>query len=252
MPFDDSPYEGKTYIVTGGGSGVGRATSVLLGRGGGNVVVADANAETGRSVAESIGTTAVFVDTDLRSLDSIQSLVDQAVERFGTIDGLANVAAIHRGRPFLDATPDDWEAIEQINLRAVFFLSQAVARVMIDRGTAGSIVNVASGAAFRPVPGQAAYSGAKGGVVALTRSMADELNPHGIRVNTMANGHTASESIMSRMTAEQMTKVASTLVGGRWMTPEEVGETVIFLLGHLSRGMTGATLNVNLGNYMPH
>lgn len=252
MEFEDRSHEGKTYIVTGGGSGIGRATAVLLGRRGAKVAIADVDAAAGTRIVESIGATAIFVETDLCSIDSIQALVQQTVARFGTVDGLANVAAVHRGRPFLDTSPEDWEQIEQINHRAVFFLTQAVARVMIERGTRGSIVNFASGAAFRPVPGQAAYSGSKGGVVALTRSMADELNPHGIRVNTLAPGHTASETVVSRMTQEQLDQVAATLVGGRWMTPEEVAEAAVFLLGHLSRGMTGASLNVNLGNYMPH
>lgn len=252
MPLEDKPFLDKTYIVTGGSSGIGRATAVLLGNGGANVVIADVDAGRGASVAESIGPNAIFTETDLRSLSSIQSMVETTIERFGTIDGLANVAAIYRSTPFLDIAVEDWEAIDQVNHRAVFFLTQSVARVMVDKGTAGSIVNVASGAAFRPVPGQSAYAGTKGGIVALTRSMADELNPHGIRVNTMAPGHTASETNLNRMSKEQMDEIAATLVGERWMEPEEAGEVVVFLLGDKSRGMTGASINVNLGNYMPH
>lgn len=245
-------HAGKTYIITGGASGVGRAAAVLLGAVGANVVVADSNVEAGTAVAHSIGAGAAFVETDLRSIESIQALVETTVERFGKIDGLANVAAVYRHRTFLDTTVEDWELIDEVNHRAVYFLTQEVVRTMVERGAPGSIVNVASGAAFRPVFGQSAYAGTKGGIVALTRNIAAELKPHGIRVNVMAPGHTASETVLSRMTEEQMDTLAEGLLGERWMTPEEVGEGIVFLLGDLSRGMTGASLNINLGDYMPH
>lgn len=245
-------HAGKTYIITGGASGLGRAASVLLGRAGAHIVIADSNAAAGIAAAESIGSAAAFIATDLRSVDSLQALVEQTVQRFGSIDGLANIAAVHRQRTFLDTTVDDWEFIDQINHRAVFFLTQAVVRTMVEGGSPGSVVNVASGAAFRPAWGQSAYAGTKGGIVALSRNLAAELKPHGIRVNVLAPGHTASDSVLDSVSQEKMDDIAKGLLGERWMTSEEVAETLVFLLGDLSRGMTGACLTVNLGDYMPH
>lgn len=244
----------KVFIVTGGASGAGRGTAELLGEVGARVVIADKNAEAGERVASSIGDNGTFIDTDLRSLDSIGSLVIQAEEHFGRIDGLANVAAIHTdaAAEFLDTTPEGWQEVDDINHRAVFFLSQAVAKVMIKQGNGGAIVNVASGAAFRPIPRNSAYSGSKGAVVAMSRTMALELTEHNIRVNVCAPGHIASETIVEKLGQERMDSVAETLVGGRWMDPREVGQTIRFLLGEESRGMNGAIVNVNLGNYMPH
>jgi NAD(P)-dependent dehydrogenase (short-subunit alcohol dehydrogenase family) len=245
-------FEGKVVIVSGAASGMGRATAMKLGRAGAHVVLADLDVEGGRRVAEAIGDRAWVMETDLRSLKAIRSLVAQTDERYGRIDGLANVAAVYPYMPFMDTTEEAWQLIDDINHRAVFFLTQGVARSMIEKGIPGAIVHVASGAAFRPVAGMAAYSGTKGGVVALNRIMAHELAPFNIRVNCVAPGHTASETSMRNRTAEQTELVAKTLVGARWMQPEEPAEAIVFLLGEGSRGMAGAVINVNLGNYMPH
>lgn len=250
--YVDKSHVDKTYIITGGGSGLGKATAVLLERAGANVVVADADAEAGTSVAEAIGERGLFVETSLESTEAITDLVARTVDKFGGVDGLANVAAVHRGGSFLDTTENDWDSVEQVNHKSVYFLSQAVARTMVEHGTPGSIVNVASGAAFRPVPGQSAYTGSKGAVVALTRSMAGELAEHGIRVNLVSPGHTASESIVAKLSEEQMDAVAQKLLWKRWLTPEEVAESIVFFLSDLSRGMTGSSLTVNQGDFMPH
>ena len=245
-------FDGKVVIVSGGASGMGRATATLLAEAGANVVIADIDVEAGTRVAESIGATAVLEETDLRSLEAIESLVARTEERFARIDGLANVAAVYPYLPFMDTTPAAWQEIDEVNHRAVFFLTQAVARSMIRNEIAGAIVNIASGAALRPVPAMTAYSGTKGGVIAMSRTMAHELASHGIRVNVVAPGHTASETALRQLTPELYDQIAATLFGGRWMEPEEVAQTIVFLLGDAARGMTGAVINANLGNYMPH
>jgi NAD(P)-dependent dehydrogenase (short-subunit alcohol dehydrogenase family) len=247
MRFDD-----KVFIVSGGASGMGRATATLLAESGADVVIADIDVDAGARVAESIGARAVLDETDLRSVDAIESLVARTEERFGRIDGLANVAAVYPFLPFMDTTPGAWQEIDEVNHRAVFFLTQAVARTMIRNGGGGAIVNIASGAAFWPVPGMTAYSGTKGGVVSMSRTMAHELAPHGIRVNVVAPGHTLSETALRHLTPELQDQIASTLVGGRWLQPEEIAQAIVFLLGDGARGMTGAVVNVNQGNYMPH
>jgi NAD(P)-dependent dehydrogenase (short-subunit alcohol dehydrogenase family) len=247
MRFDD-----QVIIVSGGASGMGRATATLLAQHGARVVIADIDEEAGRRVADAIGPSATLEPTDLRSLPDITALVARTRDRFGRIDGVANVAAIYPFQTFLDVAPEDWQDVDDVNHRAVFFLAQAVARAMIDDGRSGAIVNVASGAAFRAVPGQAAYTGTKGAVVAMTRLMAHELLPHGIRANVVAPGHTASETVLRWTTQEQRDAMAASLVGQRWMEPEEVAEAIAFLLSDEARGMTGAVIHVNEGNYMPH
>lgn len=242
----------RVIIVTGGASGMGRATATRLAELGADVVIADINSEAADRVAQSAGPKAVAERTDLRSLDSIQSLVDRTEKRFGKIDGLANVAAVFPSTPFLETTPEVWHLIEEVNLRGSFFLALDVAKSMIRNGRPGAIVNVASGAAHRPVPGMAAYSATKGGVVAMTRTMAHELAPHHIRVNVVSPGHTASETAMRSSTEDARKKMAATLFSQRFMQPEEVAEAIVFLLSDSARGMTGAVVNVNAGNYMPH
>jgi NAD(P)-dependent dehydrogenase (short-subunit alcohol dehydrogenase family) len=245
-------FEDQAFIVTGGASGMGRATATLLAAKGANVVIADIDTEAGARVAKAIGDRAVLTETDLRSLDSIRSCVAQTEERFGQINGLANVAAVYPFVTFLDTTPEQWEQMEKVNLRGSFFMAQAVAQSMIRTGTEGAIVNVASGAAYRPVPGQAAYTATKGGVTAMTRTLAAELAPNRIRVNVMAPGHTASETARRHMTEEQLAEMGATLFGGRFMEPEEPAAVIVFLLSDTSHMMTGAAINTNQGNFMPH
>jgi NAD(P)-dependent dehydrogenase (short-subunit alcohol dehydrogenase family) len=170
----------------------------------------------------------------------------------GEIDGLANVAAVFPRYPFLETPRNAWQQVDDVCHRATFFLSQAVANSMVKTKTAGAIVNVASGAGFRPVLSMSAYGGTKGAVIALSRRMAHELAAHKIRVNVMAPGHTASESTLRMVDETGLEEMAKTLAGGRWMEPEEPAEVIVFLLSDASRGMTGAVINVNLGNYMPH
>ncbi len=245
-------FQDRVIVVTGGASGMGRATATLLGSQGARVVIADIDTEAGSRVARAIGSNAFFDETDLTSLDDLEALAARTEERFGRIDGLANVAAVFPRHPFLETPRQAWQHVDDVCNRATFFLSQAVARSMIRTQTSGAIVNVASGAAFRPIPTMSAYGSAKGAVVSLSRGMAHELAPYNIRVNVMAPGHTASESTLRMVDVAGLEETAKTLVGGRWMEPEEPAEAIVFLLSDASRGMTGAVINVNLGNYMPH
>lgn len=241
---------------------MGRATARLLAERGADVVIVDVNRGAGERVAAAIGAHATFERTDLRSLESIASLVEAVAERFGRIDGLANVAALttalFRGEGstselgFLDTSPDVWQRFDDVNHRAVFFLTQAVARTMISNGTRGAIVHVASSSAFRPVLGVSAYAGTKGAVVALTRPMARELAPHGIRVNTVSPGHTLSETVLNVTRGQDIEALEARLGGARFMQPEQLGEAIVFLLSGAARAITGAVLHVNNGNYMPH
>jgi NAD(P)-dependent dehydrogenase (short-subunit alcohol dehydrogenase family) len=245
-------FQEKVIIVSGGASGIGKATTTILAESGANVVLADIDSDASARVAAAIGPNVIPEATDLRSLTSIEELVGRTHRRFGRIDGLANIAAVFPFTPFLETTPEVWQHIDETNLRGSFFLGLSVAKMMIQDETHGAIVNVASGAAYRPVEGMAAYSASKGGVVAMTRTMAHELATHHIRVNVVAPGHTASDTVRRSRGEAELQDAASSLLSRRWMEPEEVARVVVFLLGDLSRAMTGAAVNVNGGNYMPH
>lgn len=242
----------KVIVVSGGASGIGKATTMLLADAGARVVVVDIDGAEGSKVVEAAGPNACYEPMDLRSVASIADAVGRAHERLGGIDGLANVAGIYPTASFVETTQEQWQEIDDTNLRGSFFLAQRVARTMIDDQRPGAIVNVASGAAYRPIPGQTAYSASKGGVVAMSRTMAHELAPHRVRVNVIAPGATASETVRRWVSPAELEQAAGTFLPGRWLEPLEVARVVVFLLGNDSRAMTGAAINVNGGDYMPH
>jgi NAD(P)-dependent dehydrogenase (short-subunit alcohol dehydrogenase family) len=259
----DLNFAGKVVIVSGGASGMGRATATILAEHGADVVIADMNEEAGARVAASIGPRATFEQMNLASVESIESLVARTEERFGKIDGLANVAALTTALErattgtatapsFLETTPEQWQRFDDVNHRGLFFLTQAVARSMVRNNIAGSIVHVASSSAYRPVVGVCAYAGTKGAVVSLTRPMARELAQHRIRVNTVSPGHTLSETVLTVTPRDQVAAVETKMGGAKFMEPEHVAEPIVFLLSDAARGMTGAVVHVNRGNFMPH
>jgi len=251
---DPTRFDGEVAIVSGGASGIGRASAALFAKQGARVVIADIDEDKARQVADSItnaGGEVVVEPVDLSSLSDLETLVERTAERFGQIDILANIAAIFPSAPFMKTSPTAWQRIIDIDLRAVFFLTQAVAGKMIEQNQ-GAIVNVASGAAFRPVPGMSAYSAAKGGLVAMTRTIAQELAPYHIRVNVVAPGHTASETVRAQMSQQTLDAAGDKLLAGRWLEPEEVAEAIVFLASSASSGMSGAVINVNGGDFMPH
>ncbi len=247
-------FDGEVAIVTGGANGIGRASASLFASQGARVVIVDVDEAKARRVAESIATAGgqgIVEAVDLSSLSDLEALVERTAERFGRIDILANVAAVYPPASFMNTSPDAWEHIIGIDLRAVYFLTQAVARRMIEQKR-GAIVNVASGADFRPVTGMSAYSAAKGGIVAMSRTIAHELARHHIRVNVVAPGHTASETIRAQRSQRELDAAAEELLPGRWMEPEEVAEAIVFLASSAASGMSGAVINVNGGAFMPH
>jgi NAD(P)-dependent dehydrogenase (short-subunit alcohol dehydrogenase family) len=137
-----------------------------------------------------------------------------------------------------------------VNLRGVFFCCQEALRIMVDQGH-GAIVNVASGAAFRPIETLSTYAASKAGLVGMTRVLALEYARSGIRVNVVAPGHTASETLLEALTPEQVETMAATLVPRRLMEPEEPANAIVWLCSDAASGVNGAIINVNGGNHMP-
>jgi 3-oxoacyl-[acyl-carrier protein] reductase len=242
----------RVALVTGAARGIGLACATELSRAGAMVVIADRLAREGEAAAGGIvaaGGRAVAVTVDLARTRDASHLVHEAVGRYGRIDILVNNAGILNQTPTEELTEEQWDRLMAINLKAVFFLTQAVLPVMVRQGS-GAIVSLASLAAR--VGGIAAgvdYATSKAGVVGLTRTLARQYGPKGIRVNAVAPGVIMTE--MTRPWPEEVRQdFAARTPLRRLGTPEDVARVVAFLAGPDSGFITGATIDVNGGLYM--
>jgi NAD(P)-dependent dehydrogenase (short-subunit alcohol dehydrogenase family) len=246
-------FAGKTAVVTGAASGIGRSTALGLGNVGANVALFDLDAEGAQKVADEIarsGAQAMVCQVDVANPSKVREALDAVRARFDRLDALANVAAIYPRAPVLEMTEDFWDQTLSINLRGAFFCCQEAIRIMVAQGR-GAIVNVASGAAFRPIEGLAAYSASKAGLVGMTRVLALEFARNGVRANVVAPGHTGSDTYLASVPAARVDAIAESLVPGRFMDPEESANAIIWLCSDEASGVNGAIINVNGGNYMP-
>ncbi len=251
---------GKVALVTGGGQGIGEAISLRLAEAGAAVVVTDlvgANAERTAARIREAGGRAQGVAADVSSVADAERCVFAAVQVFGRLDVLVNNAALIGASPVMDITESLWDRVIDIDLKGVFFQSQAAARQMIRQG-GGKIINIASVDAILPVGGLVPYDSAKGGVAMMTKSLAKELGRHGITVNAVAPGgvktpgaEEATPMIMKVLgiDAEAMANspIRSTL--GRYAEPDDIAKVVYFLATGLADYMTGAFVTVD-GGYL--
>jgi 3-oxoacyl-[acyl-carrier protein] reductase len=246
--------EGRVVVVTGSSRGIGAEVAVKAASEGATVAVhfhtgAEAAERTLARVREAGGDGATF-EADLEDGDEAEGLVRAAIDRFGQVDGLVNNAGRTQVGGLLELDPAEWDAVIATDLTAAYRTSRAAIPGMVERG-GGSIVNVASRLGQAGVARTAAYSAAKAGLIGLTRALAMEFGPTGVRVNAVAPGFTLTE-----MTAD----IADTDVGrqrlaampiGRFGRADEVADAVLFLLTDASALFTGQTLNPNGGGYMP-
>jgi 3-oxoacyl-[acyl-carrier protein] reductase len=243
-------------LVTGAGGGIGRAAAVALAAAGADVAVHfhrnEAGAsETAREV-EARGRKAAVLGADLTKSDEARRLVAAVVARFSRLDVLVNNSGdLVERRSLLEMTEELWRHVIDLNLSSVFFVSQAAAPSMIERKR-GAIVNVSSVAAHNGGgPGSLAYSAAKGGLISLTKAMAKELAPRGVRVNCVSPGLIGQTSFHDRLTSPDVfAAVEQTVPLGRAGTPEEVGRVIAFLAGPGSAYLAGETIEVNGGMLM--
>ncbi len=235
----------QVAIVTGGGRGIGRAVSKRFASEGARIVIAQRDPVSGDHTCQEIrdaGGTAIFVPTDLGDREAILRLVAEAEKQFGGVDILVNNAAVlGENGHFFDLPWENWDRVLAVNLTGVFVCSQAVARIMARRGR-GSIINISSSNAFVPQPRCAAYGAAKGGLETLSRSMAVDLAPYGIRVNVIAPG-----PIQSRSPDDAPPRVSDATLLGRIGLVREVAEAVLFFASSESSFITGQSLCVDGG-----
>jgi len=235
---------GKVAIVTGGASGIGRATAGLFVEEGASVVVADVDVERGEEVAGSLGDAAVFQRTDVSDPDDVQALVDLAALRFGGLHVMFNNAGVPgatHGR-FLDDDLEDFGRVMDVNLFGVMVGSQRAARHMARHG-GGSIINTTSIAALRPGGGVMTYRASKAGVILFSQSLAIDLGEYGIRVNCIAPG-----LILTGMTTYDMEPVIRRMQPlKRKGMPADVANAALYLASERSAQVTGMVLPVDGG-----
>ena len=246
--------DGRRAIVTGAASGIGRATAELLAAEGAAVVLADVNEPAGRAVAEGIqerGGRAVFVRCDVTSSADCAATVGAAVETFGGLDILCNNAGIIRRADVVETTEDEWARVMAVNVTSVFLMSKHAIPVMA-AGGGGAIVNTGSGWGLKGGDRAVSYCASKGAVVNLTRAMAIDHGPQGIRVNCVCPGDT--DTGMLREEARQLGEPEAAFLAGaadrplaRIGNPEDIARAMLFLVTDASGWVTGTTLVVDGG-----
>jgi 3-oxoacyl-[acyl-carrier protein] reductase len=244
----------RVVLVTGSSRGIGAEVAVKAAAEGARVAVhyREPTAASERAIerARTAGAEAEGFAADIGDGREAESLVERVIDRFGRLDGLVNNAGRTQVGPFLEIEPAEWDEVLRTDLTAAFHTCRAVLPSMVERGN-GSIVNIASRLGQIGVAETAAYSAAKAGLIGLTRALAKEFGPRGIRVNAVAPGVTVTEMTTDLVDSEEGRRRLRDMPLGRFGRADEVAEAVIFLLSDASSLFLGQTLNPNAGGYMP-
>jgi NAD(P)-dependent dehydrogenase (short-subunit alcohol dehydrogenase family) len=244
-------FEGKVALITGAGTGIGKATALAFAREGASVVIADIDLESAEAVAKeikSLGREALTIKADVSNKPDVVQMADKVVQEFGKIDILVNNAGVVAVCPTEELAEEDWDKVVSVDLKGMFLCSQAVARQMIKQGS-GKIVSLASTAAHRGFYGLAAYCASKGGVLALTRQMAMEWAEHNINVNTVSPSVTLTEMVRKYYedTGGGQEDQIRWVPLGRLNEPEDVSAAILFLASADADNITGRDILIDGG-----
>jgi len=249
MILDTFKLDGKVAIVTGASTGLGQGMSIALAEAGCNIVGVDyVDMPETKETIEKMGKKFIGVVANLMSIDPIQGIVDAAVKEFGKVDILVNNAGIIRREDAIDFTEKNWDDVMNINIKTVFFFSQAVAKQYIKQGTGGKIINIASMLSFQGGVRVPSYTASKSAVMGVTRSMANEWAKHNININAIAPGYMATNNTQAlRADEERSAAILDRIPAGRWGTPGDVMGPIIFLASPASDYVNGYTVAVDGG-----
>ena len=244
----------KVALITGGTSGIGRATAILFAREGAAVAVSGRSEERGREVVAEIqraGGRAIFVRADVRRAEDCRRSVEETVAAFGRLDVLFNNAGVFVANDAIDCSEEEWDLQVDVSLKGTFLMSKYALPLMIAQG-GGSIVNNSSGWGLVGGDRAVAYCAAKGGMVVMTKAMAIDHGPHGVRVNCICPGDTETpmeheDAERRGMTWDAYVEGASERPLGRMGDPDEVARAVLFLVSDESSFITGVALPVDGG-----
>ena len=249
MILDQFKLDGKVAIVTGASRGLGQAIAIGLAEAGADIVLVDIlDMSESKARIERLERKCITVTADLSKKESADKIVIAAVKQLGGIDILFNNAGIIRRAPFTDFTEKDWDDVMNVNIRGLFFLSQAVVKVMVDQDRGGKIVNTASMLSFQGGILVPSYTTSKSGVVGLTRLMACELAKHNINTNAIAPGYMATDNTKPLRDDPARNKaILDRIPAGRWGKPEDLKGIAVFLASSASDYMNGYTIAVDGG-----
>jgi NAD(P)-dependent dehydrogenase (short-subunit alcohol dehydrogenase family) len=243
--------DGKVAIVTGATGGIGSAISSLLACYGAEIVIADINLSNAPELEKKIrnfGRDCMSVKVDLANSKEIESLVEQTLAKYGTIDILVNNAGITNRKSALDITSEEWDQLLEINLKAVFICCKAVGKIMVNQRR-GRIINISSTVGIQGNPNRSAYAASKGGVILLTKVLANEWGPFNVNVNAIAPGFTETPMTKTLLSdPKYRMQSLSRIPLGRFAYPEEIAASVLFLASDASSYITGHTLVVDGGS----
>ena len=241
--------DGKVAVVTGASRGLGQGMAVALAEAGADVVaVASGSCDETRGQIQKLGHRCTALKLDLSAGGAAETVVRETVRAHGRLDILVNNAGIIRRNFFLDFSEKDWDDVMNLNIRALFLLSQAAARQMIKQGPGGRIINIASMLSFQGGIRVPSYTASKSAVTGLTRLIACELGPKGINCNAIAPGYMATENTKPlREDAERNKAILERIPLGRWGAPDDLKGAVVFLASDASAYINGHTLAVDGG-----
>ena len=240
---------GKVAVVTGGNTGLGQAYAVALAKAGADLLIPtfDTNWDETRELIEAEGKKVVFVQGDLTKKEDRSKVVNKAIEEFGKIDILINNAGTIRRTPLLEYKEEDWNAVMDINLNAVYFLSQEVAKIMKKQG-GGKIINVASMLSFQGGKFVPPYTASKHGVAGITKAFANELACKNIQVNAIAPGYIKTQNTAPiRADEKRNAEILSRIPADRWADPFDLMGSIVFLASRASDYVNGHILAVDGG-----
>jgi 2-deoxy-D-gluconate 3-dehydrogenase len=241
--------EGKVALVTGGNAGIGQGIALALAQAGADIasVARRPSTETVEAV-RAIGRRALSVQGDLVSIEPVDRILQETLDGLGPIDILVNNAGIIRRADAVDFTEADWDDVMNVNLKSVFFLSQAVVRRMIADGRPGKIINTASMLSYQGGIRVPSYTASKSGVAGLTKLMANEWAKHGFKAHAIAPGYFATDNTQAlQADPVRSREILGRIPSGRWGQPSDIGGAAVFLASSASDYVQGITLPVDGG-----